>query len=611
MSSNRASLLWVVALAFAFAAALSGLFAARVQAQTFDVQQLRLVPNQQDNYFGQHSARILPAGGFEAGLVLDYANDPLVIVDSSGKRVASLVGDQLSGDVLFALGLFDRLELGLDVPLVLLQEGDALPSATAATGANAAFGLGDVHTMAKLSLWQSDTKQSPGGTAMALVVDAQLPTGNQDDFQGEGLRIEPRLVLDGVIPRSLRLSGQVGYLVRAKNELLGTQVDDTLAVGLGVDLPLNAAQTWHVIGETEAKITVLAKHITWSEIPLEAVFGGRYYSASGVMLELGGGVGINHGYGTPDYRLLAGVSYRPSHDPDPDHDGLLDDADLCPSDPEDHDDFDDEDGCPDPDNDHDQILDTADRCPNEPEDRDQFEDGDGCPDPDNDADGLPDVTDRCPNEPEDTDGFEDDDGCPDLDNDQDGLPDATDRCPNEPEDTDGFEDSDGCPDPDNDKDGLLDAADRCPDEAEDFDGFEDGDGCPEEGSGLVKLTCDKIAISDRVYFDTGKDTIQVRSFALLEQVASVLQSASYVKKLRVEGHTDDRGDADANFDLSTRRAAAVVRFLVEHGVAAERLSSEGFGETRPIANNRRSAGRSQNRRVEFVIAEQDAACAKP
>ena len=93
------------------------------------------------------------------------------------------------------------------------------------------------------------------------------------------------------------------------------------------------------------------------------------------------------------------------------------------------------------DKDGDGIKDDVDKCPNDPEDKDGFEDEDGCPDLDNDKDGIPDVKDKCPNEPEDKDGFEDADGCPDPDNDKDGIPDTTDKCPNEP----GPPDGDGCP----------------------------------------------------------------------------------------------------------------------------------------------------------------------
>jgi OmpA-OmpF porin, OOP family len=93
------------------------------------------------------------------------------------------------------------------------------------------------------------------------------------------------------------------------------------------------------------------------------------------------------------------------------------------------------------DRDHDGILDNVDKCPDDPEDKDGFEDEDGCPDLDNDKDGIPDVKDKCPNEPEDKDNFEDEDGCPDPDNDKDGVPDKADKCPNDP----GPPDNDGCP----------------------------------------------------------------------------------------------------------------------------------------------------------------------
>jgi OmpA-OmpF porin, OOP family len=98
------------------------------------------------------------------------------------------------------------------------------------------------------------------------------------------------------------------------------------------------------------------------------------------------------------------------------------------------------------DRDGDGIPNDVDQCPDEPEDFDGFQDEDGCPDPDNDGDGIPDASDKCPNEPEDFDGFEDEDGCPDPDNDGDGVPDAQDQCPDQMETHNGYQDDDGCPD---------------------------------------------------------------------------------------------------------------------------------------------------------------------
>ncbi|MCB9602989.1 MAG: OmpA family protein [Sandaracinus sp.] len=98
------------------------------------------------------------------------------------------------------------------------------------------------------------------------------------------------------------------------------------------------------------------------------------------------------------------------------------------------------------DRDGDGLDNDVDGCPDEPEDRDGFEDEDGCPDFDDDADGIADLDDACPREPEDRDGFQDEDGCPDPDDDRDGILDVDDACPREPETVNGVEDLDGCPD---------------------------------------------------------------------------------------------------------------------------------------------------------------------
>jgi outer membrane protein OmpA-like peptidoglycan-associated protein len=246
------------------------------------------------------------------------------------------------------------------------------------------------------------------------------------------------------------------------------------------------------------------------------------------------------------------------------------------------------------DKDGDGILDDVDKCPNDPEDKDGFEDEDGCPDPDNDNDGIPDKTDKCPNDAEDKDGFQDEDGCPDLDNDGDGLNDKIDACPNEPEDKDGFEDEDGCPDPDNDKDGILDKDDKCPNEY-----GVPPDGCPKKYVNVV-VTATKIEIKQTVYFDTNKATIKPVSFALLDEVAQALKDNPKIE-VEVQGHTDSQGDDKFNMKLSQHRAESVRTYLIKKNIASNRMVAKGYGEEVPIADNRTTEGRSENRRVEFVI----------
>ncbi len=248
------------------------------------------------------------------------------------------------------------------------------------------------------------------------------------------------------------------------------------------------------------------------------------------------------------------------------------------------------------DKDGDGIKDNVDKCPNEPEDKDGFQDDDGCPDPDNDGDGIPDVTDKCPMEPEDKDGFQDDDGCPDLDNDGDGLSDKVDQCPNDPEDKDNFEDDDGCPDLDNDKDGFADKDDKCPD----VPGVAP-DGCPKKYN-LVVVTAQKIELKQTVFFDFNKASIKSVSFALLNEVAQAMVDNPTIN-VEIGGHTDSVGNDASNLKLSQARAESVRTYLIKRGIASDRMVPKGFGENVPIADNRTEAGRSQNRRVEFLITD--------
>jgi outer membrane protein OmpA-like peptidoglycan-associated protein len=256
------------------------------------------------------------------------------------------------------------------------------------------------------------------------------------------------------------------------------------------------------------------------------------------------------------------------------------------------------------DRDRDGIVDERDRCPDDPEDRDGFEDGDGCPDDDNDADGLLDRDDDCPNRAEDLDGFEDEDGCPDEDNDFDKIVDKLDECPLDPEDPDGFEDEDGCPEDDNDGDGLSDDADKCPNEPETVNGYADDDGCPDDV--LARVVGDEILLDERVYFHVNHDEVRVRSWEVLKSVADLLMNNPAYALVRIQGHADDTGELSYNQQLSERRSRSVRALLVRYGVDERRLVIEGFGEDRPHlhleeSNQKRTFARNKNRRVEFLI----------
>ena len=301
--------------------------------------------------------------------------------------------------------------------------------------------------------------------------------------------------------------------------------------------------------------------------PVEVLGGFKWLPKFGFTLGVGGSTGVTDGYGAPDWRVFAMLGYTmPEKDKAPDADG-------------------------------DGVPDELDHCPNEPEDEDGFQDDDGCPDLDNDGDGIPDVDDKCPNDPEDIDGFEDDDGCPDPDNDGDGILDADDACPNDP----GPPENNGCPDPDRDGDGVPDRIDNCPDEP----GTVENQGCQDKQ--LVVIGEGQLEILEKVYFKTGSAKLQKRSWALLDNVAAVLIAHPEIKKIRVEGHSDKSGSLKYNMILSKKRANTVVRYLVGRGqVSRSRLVAVGYGPKKPLIKDPKSKEEAAlNRRVEFHIAKKD------
>ncbi len=252
------------------------------------------------------------------------------------------------------------------------------------------------------------------------------------------------------------------------------------------------------------------------------------------------------------------------------------------------------------DRDGDGYPDSVDRCPEQPENFDGFQDEDGCPDlADTDGDGVPDASDSCVLEPEDKDNYLDDDGCPDPDNDSDTVLDASDRCPLEAEDPDGFDDADGCPDPDNDKDTVPDVKDQCPNEI--GSATDEPLGCPRKPALVVVTDCE-VKITQQIHFEFNKDRIRPESFAVLDAVVDVLNKNPDIK-IEIQGHTDNKGSAPYNKDLSNRRAGSVRTYLVAHGVSASRLTSSGYGMERPIVDNVTEQNRALNRRVQFVRTE--------
>jgi outer membrane protein OmpA-like peptidoglycan-associated protein len=256
------------------------------------------------------------------------------------------------------------------------------------------------------------------------------------------------------------------------------------------------------------------------------------------------------------------------------------------------------------DSDQDGIPNRLDKCMYEAEDKDKFQDEDGCPDPDNDGDGILDVQDKCPDEAEDKDGFQDEDGCPDLDNDNDGVPDAVDKCVDQAEDKDGFQDEDGCPEFDNDGDAVPDSVDTCPDTPP--GSRVDEKGCPVSAQESQLLDTGMIRLQN-VQFETGKAILLPSSTAVLDEALVTLKKYPQLA-IEVGGHTDSRGSAEKNRQLSELRAQTVLEYLKvkDPSLDTSKYTAKGYGATVPIADNKTDEGRAANRRVELKVMNPEA-----
>lgn len=524
-------------------------------------------------------------------LVGHYADDPIELQRrSDASSVARLVDEQYKLDVGLGAGFFDRVEVGLVLPVVIYQTGNE----AAGMPAPNTIDLAEARGQLRFRLLDSSR------LGLAAQVTGYLPTSDDAPYQSNGSTgALGSLIADytsGESDYPWRVAANVGWAVQpqTQNALLST--DDRLDVRLGAEATV-VPRTVTLMAAGFGRWEALAD--TTRSVSAGYLGGARVrWGDTGLTSTLGAGGSLSSGYGSPDVRIVASLGYAPANRGNVGL-GVSSASATCPAGPEDFDGFQDDDGCADRDNDADGIEDAQDSCPNQPEDVDGFEDHDGCPDPDNDGDGVDDFNDACPDQA----GSAETSGCPFVDEDGDGIDASVDRCPDAAEDADGFDDEDGCPDPDNDRDGIADTDDKCPEVPESVNGVDDADGCPDEGDSAVRLSGDRIEILERVHFDTARATIKKRSHSVLEQVAAVMKANKDIRLLRVQGHTDSRGDERDNLELSQQRAVSVKEFLIEQGVDAKRLSARGYGESHPIADNRTSAGRADNRRVEFHIIE--------
>lgn len=446
-----------------------------------------------DGWVNAEGSAVRPAADpWEFGAFLNYARNPLVVVDGNGDVTQHIVSGRAGLDLFASVTLAKPFAVGLDLPLYGVQTGDYDPSFG---------GLGDLRLVPKLRIL--DDRDSVG---LAVAAEIRAPT-HTGDFSGGARNVTfiPKAILDHRFPNGVHIGFNLGAVVREKTELYNVSAGSELAYAGALGYRFGGFEGKTEIG-AEFDGGVGFSQSDAEELPLEAFLFVRHNPDEEWEIIGGPGIGMIAGYGVPTFRLFVGVRYTPTaHDAD--GDGIADDEDQCP--------------------------DVA-------EDRDGDTDGDGCPEED-------------------------------RDDDHDGVPNKDDQCPSAKETINGVTDEDGCPD---------------------------------TGDPRVIYEEGKIQVLDNVQFEHGSSEIKPESNSLLDQVALHMKANPEIKRVRVEGHTDDTGPHDVNVRLSKQRAEAVRRHLVSRGVNAQRLTAEGYGPDKPLVSGTTEEARAKNRRVEFVVDQE-------
>lgn len=571
-----------------------------------------------EGLFHSQSGEGLGQWNFKVGLFLNYTKDPLLLRvfrsdrPNTSERI-DILQHQFAGDLIAGIGFFNWLDLELVVPVTFYQAGKIPNNDVIANDLRQRDVSGAFFSDIKIGLKFQALREKSHWLNMAIKLYLGVPSGYRDSFNGEdGVSFGVSLLFNKHISIvNLALNLGYRYLPRSQFANLVVSHELTYGLGLGVEVVKNRLDLMgELVGATQ-----LAEGVSENGAPFEVLLGGRIYplnQSKDLAIHIGVGLPLLPGYGTPQFRIFAGLVYA-RRVFDRDKDGVPDDKDRCPDEkgPAENQ------GCPWPDTDGDGLTDNVDKCPTVPGPKENH----GCPWGDQDKDGVKDNVDDCPTVP----GPVENKGCPWPDRDKDGVHDKIDACPDQP----GPAKYNGCPDTDGD--GLHDKIDMCPTRAgpkenqgcpdTDGDGYHDGiDQCPNEwgppkppipppgyklGCPLAKMDIQggklrKIAILDKIYFEFNRWRILPRSFPLLDNVVKILQEYPQIR-IRIEGHTDRIGSHNYNMWLSRKRAASVRQYLISKGIAKKRLLSRGYGFTKPIDTNKTQEGRDRNRRVEFVV----------
>ncbi len=271
-------------------------------ADGFDMQQFHPVPDQHRSTFGSAAADVGAHGQWSGFALMNFAYAPLVVVDDQDQdRVTRLVTSQNTLHLLGSLSLYDRFEIGADIPVIAFQgSGSDIPDAV--TPVDGGAGIGDLRLMPRAELFSTRPTRNADGFAVAAAVDVHLPTGRSDSLQGGDFRAGPRVIADAVFG-DLRFGTNLDYQYRPGGAHDNLQVNDTIGWSLFGEFQVH--ETTSITAELFGRLTP-ASGFDATHSPTELMAGAKS-QLDPVFLVGGAGVGLVNGYGTPDWRGFIGV----------------------------------------------------------------------------------------------------------------------------------------------------------------------------------------------------------------------------------------------------------------------------------------------------------------
>ncbi len=483
----------------------------------------------------------MPAEGAQGRFLLSYHRDPLVY--RSGDDETSIVRDVFQGNVLGGWGI-GPVRVGIDVPVYLYTDGPVTDGES---------GIGDLGLDGRVTIFG---EEAPVEAPVDLGVQARLflPTATVSTALGAPDLAGQVALVGSIDVDRLRLAANVGTRINPEEELENVVLDDAFEYRFGGSF--DVADNGGLALEFAGLVYYSAEVANRAGSPFEGLLSGWARPTDTLTVRGGIGRGFTAGVGSPDLRIIAGIS-------------------LSPASPE---------APPVTDTDGDGIADDADKCPEEAEDLDEFEDDDGCPDPTTEVTvrvlspkgkvvKRASVAYRTPSmeDPETRRGGEQK---------LDLRPEAWTFEARAP----GYEPGTATLDVENGPPREIAIA-------------------LEPSSERIVVDEEQIELRETIQFQTGSARLLRESLPLLDEIVGLLKEVPEIAKVSIEGHTDNRGDAEANQRLSAERAATVEAYLVNSGIDAERLSSQGFGESKPLDERDVSEAWEKNRRVEVRILE--------